>query len=257
MRHLSIKQKASSAASTLSSGATPAEWVSGQKASAKSCATSDDVKTQASLERTSSPDLCSKACTTPEAPPGASLSVDPLAETGVCKCSTTPCQNCRKPNGPLAEECQPPKANGPVDCNSGSDSCGQADLQHRLKASTTVQDLAPAAGLANHIGAETIKKEPESVTEASAQKSCSTAPTIWPQSGQQNHRSQTEVQEESTSGDGKARSDTAPKGNQEQSSVKMGSSPPAPGTYSRVMKLLSADWLHLQLICSRFIDKSI
>lgn len=227
VRHLSIKQKASSAASTLSSGASPAEWLSGQK----SCATSGDVKTQASLERTSSPDLCSKACTTPEAPPA-----DPLAETAVCKCSTTPCQNCRKPNGPLAEECQPPKANGPVDCNSGSDSCRQADLQHRLKASTTLQDPAPAAGLANHIGAETIKKEPESVPEACAQKSCPAAPTIRPQSGQHNHRSQTEAQEESTSADGKARSDTAPKGNREQSPAKMGSSPPAPGKYSRVMK---------------------
>lgn len=190
------------------------------------------MKTQASLERTSPPDPCSKPCTTPDAPPGASFSVDPLTETGVCKCSPTPCQNCRKPNGPLAEERQPPKANGPVDCNSGSDSCRQADLQHRLKASTTPLDSAPASGLVNHIGAETIKKEPESVTEACAQKSCPTAPTIWPHSGQQNHRSQTEVQEDSMSGDGKARSDTAPKGNQEQSAVKLGSSSPAPGTYS-------------------------
>lgn len=232
VRHLSIKQKASSAASTLSSGTTPAELVSEQKASTKSCATSDDMKTQASLERTSSPDPCSKPCTKPDGPPGAPFSVDPLAGQGVCKCSMTPCQNCRKPNGPLAEECQPPKANGPVDCNRGSDSCRQAELQHRLKPSTTPPDSAPAFGLVNHIGAETIKKEPESITEDCAQKNCPTAPTLWPHSGQQNHKSQTELQEERMSSDEKAHSDTPPKGNQEHSPVKLGLSSPTPGTHS-------------------------
>lgn len=231
VRHLSVKQKASPTASTLTSETSPAEWISEQKASTKSCVTSDDVKTQASLERTSSPDPCSKPCSTLDDPLGASFSVDPLAELGVCKCSMTQCQNCRKPNGPLAEDCQPPKANGPVDCNSASDSCRQAELQHRLKSSTTPPDSAPASGLANHIRAETVKKEPESTTEACAEKNCPTAPTIWPHSGQQDHRSQIELQEESMSSSEKAsysitscaRSDTPPKGNQEHGPAKLGS----------------------------------
>lgn len=226
MRHLSIKQKASSAASTLSSGTPPAESVSEQKASTNSCATSENTKPQASLERTSSPDPCSKPCPPPDPPSKAPFSEDPLAGLGVCKCSVTPCQNCRRPNGPLSEE--PPKANGPVDCNSGSDSCRQAELQHRLKPGTTPPDSAPALGLLNHIGAETIKKEPESIIDC-AQKNCPTAPTIWPHSGQQNHRSQTELQEGSLSSDEKARSDTPPKGNQEHSPIKLGSSSPSPG----------------------------
>ncbi|XP_035536143.1 PHD finger protein 12 [Morone saxatilis] len=236
MRHLSIKQKASSTAPPVSSVTSPAQWVSEQKASTKSCVTPEDVKTQASLGRTSSPDPCSKPCSTPGDPKGASFSKETPAELGVCKCSTTPCQNCRKPNGPLAEECQPPKANGPVDCNSASDPCRQAVLQHRLKHSTA-PDSAPAPGLVNHIGAETVKKEPESTAEACAQKNCPAAPTIWPHGGQQNHRSQTELQEERMSSDEKpsitsrAPSDTAPKGNQEH-----GSSSPPPGFPSADIK---------------------
>nr|XP_046244070.1 PHD finger protein 12 isoform X2 [Scatophagus argus] len=225
MRHLSTKQKASSTASTLSPVTLPAEWVSEHKASTKSCVTSDDMKTQASLERTSSPDP-PKPCSTPDVALGDSLSADPLAEMGVCKCSVTPCQNCRKPNGPLAEECQPPKANGPVDCNSASDSCRQAELQHRLKPSATPPHSTPASGLVNHIGAETVKKEPESITEVCAQKNSPTAPTIWPLSGQQNHRTQTEFQEESVSS-AERPSDTPPKGNQEHGPTKLESSSPA------------------------------
>lgn len=236
MRHISNKQKTSSTAPTLSSGTLSAEWVSEQKASMKSCLTSEDMKTQASLERTSSLDHCSKPCSTPDDPQGASLSRDTLGDLGVCKCNTTQCQNCRKPNGPLAEECQPPKANGPVDCNSASDSCRQAELQHRLKSSTTPPKSASASGLVNHIGAETVKKEPENTTEACAQKNCPTAPTIWPHSGQQNHRSQTELQEECMSSDEKpaysvtssAHSDTPPKDSQEQEPAKLGSSSPTP-----------------------------
>ncbi|XP_037631892.1 PHD finger protein 12 isoform X2 [Sebastes umbrosus] len=236
MRHLSIKQKASSAASTLSPVTSSTEWVSEQKASTKSCVTSEGMKTPSSLGRTSLPDPCSKPCSTPNDPQGASLLRDTLAETGVCKCSPTPCQNCRKPNGPLAEECQPPKANGPIDCNSASDSCRQAELQHRLMTSTTPPDSAPASVLVNHIGAETVKKEPESTTEACAQKNCPTALTIWPHSGQQNHRSQTVLQQECMSSDEKptysitssARSYTPPKGNQEHDSTKLRSSSLSP-----------------------------
>lgn len=212
MRHLSIRQKASSTAVPSS-----AEWVSEQNASTKSCVSSEDMKSQASLGRTSPPDPCSKPCSIPDDPQG--------AELGVCKCITTPCQNCRKPNGPLAEECQPPKANGPVDCNSAS------ELQHRLKPSPTPPDSAPASGLVNHIGAETLKKEPESTTEACAQKICPTAPTIWSHSGQQNHRSQTELQKEKPtySITSSTHPDAPPKGNQDHEPTKLGSPSPAPG----------------------------
>ncbi|XP_032363374.1 PHD finger protein 12 [Etheostoma spectabile] len=236
MRHLSIKQKASSTASTLSSVTSSAEWVSEQKASPKACVTSENMKTQASLGRTSSPDPCSKPCSTPDDPQGPLLSRGTLAVLGVCKCSTTSCQNCRKPNGPLVVECQPPKANGPVDCNNASDSCKQAELQQRLKPSTTPPDAAPSSGLVNHIGAEMVKKEPESTSEACAQKICPTALTIWPHSSQQNHRSNTELQEECISSDEKpsytitssARSDTPAKGSQEHDPTKLGSSVPTP-----------------------------
>ncbi|XP_036978806.1 PHD finger protein 12 isoform X2 [Acanthopagrus latus] len=233
MRHLSIKQKASSTASSLSSVTSPAEWISGQTASTKSRLTPDDMKTQASLERTSSPDPCSKPCIAPDDPLRAPFSVDPLAELGVCKCSMTPCLKCRKPNGPLAEECQPFKANGPVDCNSASDFCRQAELQHRLTPSTP---SAPVSGLVNHIGVEAVKKEHEGSTEACAQKNCTIASKIWSHSGQENHRSQTQLQEENMSSSEKpcysitshAHSHTPSIGIQEHSPTKLGSSSPTP-----------------------------
>ncbi|XP_030254426.1 PHD finger protein 12 isoform X2 [Sparus aurata] len=238
MRHLSVKHKASSTESSLSSLTSPAEWISGQTDSTKSRLTPDDMKTQASLERTSSPDPCSKPCSAPDDPLRAPFSVDPLAELGVCKCSMIPCLKCRKPNGPLAEECQPSKANGPVDCNSAPDSCRQAELQHRLRPSTP---SAPVSGLVNHIGVETVKKEPEGSTEACAQKNCPIASKIWPHSGQQNHRSQTQLQEESMSSDEKpsysitshAHSYTPSKGTQEHSPAKLGLSSPTPDIKAR------------------------
>ncbi|XP_039858527.1 PHD finger protein 12-like [Simochromis diagramma] len=219
MRHLSIKQKASST-----------EWHFEQKAITQSSGASEDMKTQASLERTSSPDPCSKACSTPSDSQGASLSKDSPSGLVLCKCTVTPCQNCRKPNGPL-ELVQRPRANGPVDCNSASDSCRQAELQNRLKAGRTPS--ASASGLVNHIGTETVKKEPESTVNACAQQNCPTAPTIWPHSGQQNHRSQTEPQEECVSTDEKPSfsitsssfTDAPSRGSQEHNTVKFGSAP--------------------------------
>lgn len=228
MRHLSLKQRTSS---TAVMGLR--EWDFEHKSSMKSSGTSEDVKTQASLERTSSPDPCSKPCTIPNDSQGTSLSRDP-SELGVCKCNVTPCQNCRKSNGPL-ELVQPPRANGPVDYNSTSDSCRQAELQNRLKPGITPPDSASASGLVNHIGTEMVKKEPESTVNACAQKNCPTAPTIWTHSGQQNHRSQTELQECMSSDEkpsfsitSSSLSDAPSKGSQERDSVKLGSSSPTP-----------------------------
>lgn len=227
MRHLSIRQKASSTSSVLSAVST-VEWDSAQKGGTKSCVTSKDIKTQPSLGRTSPTGPCSKPCSTPADTQGASLSRDRATELGGSKCSMTPCQTCRKPNGPLAEECQPPKANGPVDCNSAS------EQQHRLKPSTSPLDPAPATGLGNHIGVETVKREPESTMEVCVQKGCPTAPTIWPHTGQQNHRSQPDLQSECLSRDEKpshsitssALSAGPPKGIQDSSKRESSSSTP-------------------------------
>ncbi|XP_053279322.1 PHD finger protein 12 [Pleuronectes platessa] len=236
MRHLSIKQKASSTAPTVSSVTSSAEKESEQKIGTKSCLTSEDKKTQASLGRTLSPDPCSKHCSTADDQQRASRSMDTTAEQGICKCNMASCQNCRKPNGPLAEEHQPPKANGPIDCNSSSDPCRQVELQCRTKLSSTPAVSAPTCGLVNHIGAETVKKEPESTTVTWAQKNCPPAPTIWPHSSQQNHRNQTALLEACMSSKEKpshsitssARTDTPLKVNQEHGSTKLGSSSPTP-----------------------------
>lgn len=212
MRHLSTKQKA---ASSLLSITPTAEWSSEQKSN--SCVTPEDIKSKASIGRTSSPEPCSKPCSSPE---------DSLSELAVCKCSTTSCLNCRKPNGPLTEEQQPPKANGPVDCNRSSDSCRQGELQHRLKPSTGPSNSSLAPTLPNHIRAETVKKEPESTIEICAQKISPTAPTIWTQ---QNHSTQSGLQEEKPSITSSARSETPPKGSIEHEQSKLGTTSPATG----------------------------
>ncbi|KAF7645137.1 hypothetical protein LDENG_00209460, partial [Lucifuga dentata] len=209
MRHLSIKQKASSTSS--------GEWDSAQKGSTKSRVTSENSKTPTSLGRTSTPSPCSKPCSTPADPQGAVLSKDATAELSSCKCNMTPCQNCRKPNGPIAEEHHPPKANGPVDCNRAS------ELQHRLKLGTSPPEPAPATELVNHVGTEAVKREPESAAEVCAQK-------LW----QQNHKSQPELQEERLSGSVKpaitssARSASPPKGIQDHDSSKRETSTSTP-----------------------------
>lgn len=191
MRHLSVRQNPS----TL-----PADWASELKTGAKTCATPDGVKPQDPSEWNSSPE----PHTTPEAPRGASL-------------SATACQNCRKPNGPLAEERQPPKANGPVDCDSGSDSCREAELQHRLKPAAAVSELV------NHIGADAIKTEPESVgVEECTQKNSPAAPTIWTHRVQQNHQNQ------------EASKDAALPGDKDAGADKLGSTSPSAGKTRRL-----------------------
>ncbi|XP_029986088.1 PHD finger protein 12 isoform X2 [Sphaeramia orbicularis] len=215
MRHLSIKQKASPTAATAPLAPPSTDWDVDQKASTKPREPSEDVKTHTALGRTSSPDSRSKPCGTPTDLQGAA--------PGACKCTATPCQNCRKPNGPVAKGSPPPKANGPVDCHSASESRRQAELQLRLKPlplpGPLPPDSAPNTGTLNHIGQESVKKEPESTTDTCAQKKCPTAPTIRPHTDQQNqnHRSQ----EPSLSSDEKpaitssGHADTAAKGGQE------------------------------------------
>ncbi|KAM6933559.1 LOW QUALITY PROTEIN: PHD finger protein 12 [Xenentodon cancila] len=219
MRHLS-KQRA---------GSTPSSAeMDCAKNIARSCTTSVDMKTQASLKRTSSPDPCSKPSGIPESNQGASLARDTQTELGVCKCHTTPCQNCRKPNGSLAD-LEPPKAKRPVDCNIASDSCRQAELQHRLKPPTAPPESSPALELMNHIGTDLVKKEHEGTIEACAQTNPPTAPTTWPHSSQQNHSSKTELQEECISSNKKPSYSTSSsptsgspsKGNQVHSSTKL------------------------------------
>ncbi|KAM9852937.1 PHD finger protein 12 [Aulostomus maculatus] len=237
MRHLSNKQRELS----IPSSVTPSgEWDCEKKTSANPC-TSEDDKTQASFERTSSPVPCSKSCSAPNDPQGASTSRDTPAELDSCKCSMTPCQSCRKPNGPLVEECQPPKANGPVDCKSASEPCRQTQVQHRLKPPTHTSDSAATAGMVNHIGAEMVKKEPETTADACTQKHCPPAPTIWPHSSQQKDRSETELQGDCMSSNEKpsynitssAPSDTPPKGKMLHNLNKLGSSSPTPDIKAR------------------------
>ncbi|XP_061574666.1 PHD finger protein 12 isoform X2 [Cololabis saira] len=223
MRHLS-KQRAGSPPSSAE--------LDCEQNTAKSRAPSVDMKTQASLKRTSSPDPCSKPSAVTDGNPGAPLARDPQVELGVCKCHTPPCQNCRKPNGSLAEF-EPPKAKRSVDCNvtpAPSAPCRQAELQHRLKPPTAEPDAAPALELMNHIGTELVKREHGGVTEASAQKNCPAAPTLWPHGSQQNHSSsRTELQEDWRSSEknaGYSSSSSPPAGHPAHSSTKLTTSSP-------------------------------
>ncbi|XP_008423413.1 PHD finger protein 12 [Poecilia reticulata] len=218
MRHLSISQKVRSA--------TPTD-LPPECERKRTCVTSEEMKSQAAEGRTS-PEPRSKPCGAPEPPQEAHIARDASAELGGCKCSMAPCPKCRKPNGPLAE-LHPPKSNGPLDCNSASDTCRPPDLQHRLKTHTTSpSDSAVPSGLMNHIGTDTVKKDPESTTEACAQNNWS---SVFPQSSQQNHRSQMELQELCLSSDEKPPSplpDAPLKGSYKQTSSKQGpdSAPP-------------------------------
>ncbi|XP_075891927.1 PHD finger protein 12 isoform X2 [Nelusetta ayraudi] len=209
MRHLKKKASPSSPAQPLE--ASPTERLREQRANTKPCAPSDELKPCESLERTPpSPDSCFSK------PPVARN--DPRPEAcAPCECSAAPCTDCRKPNGPAAEELRPPKANGPVDCKSISVPCGQQEpeLQQRLKPSAATA-TATAPGLANHIGAETIKKEPESKTEDCARKNVPAAPTIRPLGG----RAEQETPKTCT--------DTTPKSSLERSPVKTDTSASAP-----------------------------
>ncbi|KAM3874832.1 PHD finger protein 12 [Diretmus argenteus] len=238
MRHLSMKQKTPSP----TSGSLPlsGEWDSEQKADIKSCITSENIKPPAPSERTLSPSPCSKACGMPDDHHGPAVPKSPAAEADSCKCVVTPCQNCRKPNGPLAEDRQPPKANGPVACNSSAtaaDSCRQAELQHRLKPNASRPDPVTAAGLPNHIGGEAVKRESESTVEVCVRKDCPAAAVICPHAGRQNHRSQPELQAECTGREEKPSTTTtssahpAPKGTQDHSLTKLGSSSPTPAGF--------------------------
>lgn len=210
MRHL--KKKASSSTLAEPLGASLTERLCEQRANVKPCTPPDDLKPRESLERTPSPDSCFSK------PPVAHD--DPRPEScAPCKCSAAPCTDCKKPNGPASEERRPPKANGPVDCKSSSDLRGQQEepeLQQRLKLSATATAAAP--GLANHTGAETIKKEPQGKTEDCARTNVPAAPTIWPLGG----RAEQETPKTCTG--------AAPKSNLGHSSVKLDTSAPAPGT---------------------------
>ncbi|XP_061637549.1 PHD finger protein 12 [Phyllopteryx taeniolatus] len=187
MRHLSTKQNTSSTPPS-------AQVDSDNKDKCKSCTSSEDVKMKPSFQRTSSPGPYSKLCSTSDDPQGCSSTQGTLTQQVGSKCSMQPCQNCRKHNGILPDECHHSKANGPLDCNSESQYCVQAVPQHRLKPCTDTPDSAAAAVLVNHIGTETLKKEPESTTEACTPKHNSVSTTTCSQNNQQYHRSQAELQ---------------------------------------------------------------
>uniref|UniRef100_A0AAV2J6M2 PHD finger protein 12 n=1 Tax=Knipowitschia caucasica TaxID=637954 RepID=A0AAV2J6M2_KNICA len=128
MRHLSLKQRPPSAES---------DWNQVKTSTNQSPDLDQDQDHKPAAERTiPSPALCQKQ----QQPP----------EQGLCKCLSKPCQNCRKPNGPVGVQDGPPaKANGPLECRKPGE----------LRLTVSV--------LPNHVGE--VKKEPES---------CPSAPTI-------------------------------------------------------------------------------
>uniref|UniRef100_A0A672G652 PHD finger protein 12 n=1 Tax=Salarias fasciatus TaxID=181472 RepID=A0A672G652_SALFA len=212
MRHLCIKHKSMS------------PEPSAESDSSKPCVTPEDTKVHTSLERTS-PEACFKPCNTTDEPQMASLSRDHSIELDGCECNMTPCQNCRKPNGPLVGV-KVSKANGSVDCKSALDSSRQAELQHRLHPAAAPSGSAPPSSLLNHIGAEVVKKEPDNTAEPCLQKNCSTSSMVWSLSSQKNHDSSNDAKlfhsPTSTSV-----SDILPKEPQELSTSKHDSSPQA------------------------------
>ncbi|XP_019717142.1 PHD finger protein 12 [Hippocampus comes] len=217
MRHLSTKQN-------ISSKPPSAQLDSDNKDRCKSCTASEDVRSHPSLQRTS-PGPYSNLCSTTDDPEGSAPTRDTLAQQVVSKSSIPPCQNCSKPNGPLTEECHPSKTNGPLECNSESQYYVQEIPQHRLKPCTATHDSAAASDLVNHIGTETLKKEPESTTEACTPKYRPVSTTTCSQSNQQNHRTQAELQIESMSNNVKSCDSIT---SQEQYSSNIESSSPSP-----------------------------
>ncbi|XP_061829187.1 PHD finger protein 12 isoform X1 [Nerophis lumbriciformis] len=197
MRHLSTKQKTSSTLLTISP---PAQLDSDMKDICKSCKIPENVKSQPFSERTYSSDC--KSCSAPDNHQETSPARDTLVQQFACKCRLPQCQNCRKHNGPLHEKIHPPKVNGPVDCKT--ECCIQGELK---------PDTATASDPVNHIGPQTLKKEPNSTKEA-----CT--PAQWSHRNQQNHRTQEECissgEKLSDAISISARSETLPKDNQEE-----------------------------------------
>lgn len=192
MRHLSIKQK---------SPAPVPEW-DRHKTSTDSGQTPEDLKP--STARTSqSTAPCEKG--------------SPMELDAVCKCISSPGHNCRKPNGPLAEESPLPKANGPLDCHSVP--FKQNEL--RLKPSDSGSSVSSSSsscrsGLVNHIGE--VKREPEST---SVEEKCPpSAPTIWDTHQTQEEGSGPDVKPPRTSSSSVA--DALSKGSGEQQAKRPG-----------------------------------
>ncbi|KAG7281401.1 hypothetical protein CRUP_029850 [Coryphaenoides rupestris] len=203
MRHLSMKQKASSSPSPSLS----LEWDSEQKASTKSSLVPEGLKPQDSSERTP---RTSKPCRVHNDPQRIFPTKDP-ASAGLpqnCDCLATACKNSSKPNGPLTDEQQPlTQANGPLVCNTAPASPKQMEAQLRLKPqASTPKD---SASTANHIAVAPIKRESEGAGEVCPQKG---AGEVCPQKGagevcpqkdaadvRLNHRAQQELKTECTS----------------------------------------------------------
>lgn len=191
MRHLSIKQK---------SPAPVSEWDQ-HKASSGSGQAPEDVKPSAT--RTfPSPAPCEKDSA--------------MEQAAICKCVSSPCHNCRKPNGPLAGESPPPKANGPLDCHSVP--CKQNELRLKPTGSGISSSISSScrSGLVNHIGE--VKREPEST---SLEEKCPpSAPTIWDTHRTQEESSSPDVKPPRTSSASDA--DALSKGSEEQQTRRPG-----------------------------------